>query len=76
MPLEALEKEQIRSFILPGGKIPEVDTAEVKVYLQDLKKPIHEVFYQPGLCETSSTRPEIESNLFDSMSNHFFMRRM
>ena len=38
MPLEALEKERIRSFILPGGNISEIDTPEVKAYLQDLKK--------------------------------------
>ena len=28
MPLEALEKDQIRSFILPGGNIAEIDTPE------------------------------------------------
>ena len=38
LPLEALEKEQIRSFILPGGNISEIDTPEVKSYLQALKK--------------------------------------
>lgn len=38
MPLEALNKEQLRSIILPGGNISEIDTPEVKAYLQDLKK--------------------------------------
>ena len=38
MPLEALDKAQIRSFILPGGNISEIDTPEVKAYLQDFKK--------------------------------------
>ncbi|WP_418878973.1 DJ-1/PfpI family protein, partial [Waltera sp.] len=38
MPLEALEKDQIRSFIIPGGNIAEIDTPEVKSYLQALMK--------------------------------------
>ena len=38
MPLEALDKEQIRSFILPGGDISEIDTPEVKAYLRALMK--------------------------------------
>ena len=38
MPLEAINKEQIRSFIIPGGNIAEIDTREVKVYLQALMK--------------------------------------
>ena len=38
MLLAALDKEEIRSFILPGGNIPEIDTPEVKTYLQALKK--------------------------------------
>ena len=38
LPLEALDKEQIRSFILPGGNISEIDMPEVKAYLQYLKK--------------------------------------
>lgn len=38
MPLEALEKDQIRSFILPGGNIAEIDTPEVESYLQALMK--------------------------------------
>ncbi len=37
-PLNSLEKGEIRSFVLPGGNIPEIDTAEVHAYLQDLKK--------------------------------------
>ena len=36
--LEALDKAQIRSFILPGGNISEIDSPEVKSYLQALKK--------------------------------------
>ena len=36
MPLEALDKEQIRSFILAGGNISEIETPEVKAYLQAL----------------------------------------
>ena len=38
MPLDALDKEQIRSFILPGGNISEIDTPEVKSYMQALMK--------------------------------------
>ena len=38
MPLDALDKEQIGSFVLPGGNISEIDTPEVKAYLQALKK--------------------------------------
>ena len=38
LPLEALDKEQIRSFIIPGGNIDEIDTLEVKSYLQALMK--------------------------------------
>ena len=38
MPLDALDKEQIRSFILPGGNISEIDTPEVKAYLKALMK--------------------------------------
>lgn len=38
MPLDALDKEQIRSFILPGGNVSEIDTPEVKSYLQALMK--------------------------------------
>ena len=38
LPLEALDKAQIRSFILPGGNISEIDSPEVKSYLQALKK--------------------------------------
>lgn len=37
MPLSDLDKEDIRSFILPGGNISEVDRADVKAYLRDLK---------------------------------------
>ena len=32
-PLNSLEKGEIRSFVLPGGNIPEIDTAEVHAYL-------------------------------------------
>ena len=38
LPLEVLDKAQIRSFILPGGNISEIDSLEVKSYLQALKK--------------------------------------
>ena len=34
LSLEAFDKGQIRSFILPGGDISEIDTPEVKAYLQ------------------------------------------
>lgn len=34
----ALDKEEIRSFILPGGNISEIDTPTVKAYLQALKR--------------------------------------
>lgn len=37
-PLNSLKKREIHSFVLPGGNIPEIDTAEVHAYLQDLKK--------------------------------------
>ena len=32
-PLNSLKKGEIRSFVLPGGNIPEIDTAEVHAYL-------------------------------------------
>ena len=38
MSLADLDKEQIRSFILPGGNISEIDNADVRAYLQDLKQ--------------------------------------
>lgn len=38
MPLKDLDKEQIRSFIIPGGKIAAIDNTEVKKYLQELKE--------------------------------------
>lgn len=38
MALRDLEKEQIRSFIIPGGNISEIDKEEVRAYLQDLKE--------------------------------------
>ena len=36
--LKDVEKEQIRSFIVPGGNISNIDNEEVKQYLQELKK--------------------------------------
>ena len=36
--LKDLDKEQIRSFIIPGGNISVIDTSDVKTCLQDLKK--------------------------------------
>lgn len=38
MSLEAIDKNQIRSFIIPGGNISEIDTPEVKSYLQALMR--------------------------------------
>lgn len=38
MALRDLDKEQIRSFIIPGGNISEIDKEEVRAYLQDLKE--------------------------------------
>ena len=38
MPLEALDKAQVRSFILPGGNSSQIDTPEVKAYLQAFMK--------------------------------------
>lgn len=38
LALAELDKEQIRSFTLPGGNISEIDTAEVKAYLQAIRK--------------------------------------
>ena len=38
MPLEALDKAQIRSFVIPGGNSSQIDTPEVKSYLQALRK--------------------------------------
>lgn len=38
MPLAALDAEQIRSFTIPGGNISEIDTPEVEMCLQNLKK--------------------------------------
>lgn len=36
--LKDVEKEQIRSFIVPAGNISNIDNEEVKQYLQELKK--------------------------------------
>ena len=38
MTLKNIEKEKIRSFIIPGGNISVIDNADVKRYLQDLNK--------------------------------------
>lgn len=38
MSLKDVGKERIRSFIIPGGNISAIDHADVKTYLQDLKK--------------------------------------
>lgn len=38
MSLKDLDKEQIRSFIIPGGNISAIDNTDVKTYLQDLKE--------------------------------------
>ena len=35
--LKELDRDKIRSFIIPGGNVSEIDNAEVKAYLQDLK---------------------------------------
>ena len=36
--LEDLDKAQIRSFIVPGGAVSGIDTAEAKALLRDLKQ--------------------------------------
>lgn len=36
--LGELDKEEIRSLILPGGKVSEVDCSEVRAFLKDLKE--------------------------------------
>lgn len=36
MSLNAIDKEEIRSFIIPGGNISSINNAEVKTYLQEL----------------------------------------
>lgn len=38
MPFDDIDKEQIRSFIIPGGNISEIDNDRVKAYLKNLKK--------------------------------------
>ncbi len=38
MSLSDLDMEQIRSFIIPGGDISEIDNADVMAFLRDLKK--------------------------------------
>lgn len=45
--LKDIEKEQIRSFIVPGGNITVIDHIDVKLYLQDLKK--HNILLA-GIC--------------------------
>ena len=47
MTLKDIEKEKIRSFIIPGGNISVIDNADVKRYLQDLNK--HDVLIA-GIC--------------------------
>ena len=36
--LKELDKEQIRSFIVPGGDISIIDNEDFRIFLQDLKK--------------------------------------
>ena len=38
MALKELDKEQIRSFIVPGGDISIIDNEDFRIFLQDLKK--------------------------------------
>ena len=38
MALKELEKEQIRSFIIPGGDISIIDNEDFRIFLQNLKK--------------------------------------
>lgn len=38
MSLKDIEKEQIRSFIIPGGNISAIYNADIKAYLQELKE--------------------------------------
>lgn len=38
MPLKDVDKDQIRSFIVPGGYISAIDREEVHTYLRDLKE--------------------------------------
>lgn len=38
MSLKDLDREQIRSLIIPGGNISGINNTEVKAYLQDLKE--------------------------------------
>ena len=38
MALRDVDREQIRSFIVPGGAIANINTEEVREYLQALKK--------------------------------------
>ena len=47
VPLKALDIEQVRSFIIPGGNSSEIDTPEVRAFLQALK--IQEILIA-GIC--------------------------
>lgn len=38
MSLKDIEKEQIRSFIIPGGNVSAIDNTDIKAYLQELKE--------------------------------------
>ena len=38
MALKDLDKEQIRSFIIPGGDISIIDNEDFRIFLQDLKE--------------------------------------
>ena len=38
MSLKDIKKEEIRSFVVPGGNISAIDNADVKTFLKDLKR--------------------------------------
>ena len=65
MPLEALDKEQIRSFILPGGNISEIDTPEVEAYLQALME--REILIA-GICAGEA--------VLSKFAEHYFKREL
>ena len=65
LSLEALDKGQIRSFILPGGDISEIDTPEVKAYLQAFMK--REILIA-GICAGEA--------VLAKFAEHYFKREL
>ena len=65
VPLKALDIEQVRSFIIPGGNSSEIDTPEVRAFLQALK--IQEILIA-GICAGEA--------VLAKFAEHYFKREL